>query len=159
METEQRRHVVRIDRAELAGAGPDVPLPERGRFLRRLLQDKGIDPDRLYHVEYFATHHCWLLTQEEVPGRRPASPPPHDRADTLFFVRVMSELQHVARAACRSLAAHSSHFARFGRKFQPPEPAKEVALSELVDLLGGPGNDTASVRFDSEGRWRSEPSG
>jgi hypothetical protein len=157
METGAPRRLARIDRAELAGPGPDAPLPERGRHLRRLLQGKGIDPDRLYHVEYYPGHHCWLVTQEEAPPRRRPARPADEKADTLFFVQVMTELQGTARHAVRAWAAHSMHFARFGRKFELPGPARELPLSELVDLLGGPGDDTASVRFDSEGRWHDEP--
>jgi hypothetical protein len=156
MEHEPPRKLARLDRAELGGAGPDASPAERGRHLRRLFEAKGIDPDRLYHVEYFATHHCWLVTQEEgPPRRRPAAA--GDPADARFYVQVMAELQHVARSALRAMAAHSPHFARFGRKFEPPGPVREVALSELVDQLGGPGDDTASVRFDSEGRWHDGP--
>jgi hypothetical protein len=157
MENEPRRHVVRIDRAELAGLGGDLAPAARGRWLRQLLCGKGIDPDRLYLVEYYPAHHCWLLTQDEGPRSDP--PPSGDRADTLFYVRVMTEFQQVARSACRALAANSPHFARFGRKFQPPEPARELPLSDLVDQLGGGGDATTSVRFDSEGRWHSESQG
>jgi hypothetical protein len=156
MENEARRRVARIDRPELVGLGGDTPLPERGRRLRRLLRGKGIDPVRLYHLEYYPARHCWLITQEEGPPADQAEPPLGDKADTRFYVRVMTEFQQVARSACRAMAAHSAHFARFGRTFQPPEPAKELSLSDLVDLLGGPGDDTASVHFDSEGRWRGE---
>src|SRR5262249_47235633 len=63
MENELRRRLARIDRRELSGAGPDAPPAVRGRYLRQLLLDKGIDPSRLYHVEYYANHHCWLVTQ------------------------------------------------------------------------------------------------
>jgi hypothetical protein len=153
MENEPQRRVVRIDRVEFSGLGTDTPLPERGRFLRRLLQSKDIDPDRLYRVEYYPNHHCWLVTQEAGLVR---SRPEGDKADTLFYVQVMTEFQQAARAACRSMAAHSMHFARFGRRFEPPAPAKELPLSDLVDLLGGSGDDTSPVRFDSEGRWRTE---
>jgi hypothetical protein len=156
MENEAPRRVARIDRAELAVLGGDTPLPERGRRLWRLLRGKGIDPGRLYHVEYYPVHHCWLVTQDEGPPAERTPQPLTEKADLLFFVQVMTELQYVARSACRAMAAHSMHFARFGRKFQPPEPAKELPLADLVEQLGGPGDDTASVRFDSEGRWRSE---
>jgi hypothetical protein len=157
MENEPLQCLARVERGELAALGPDVPLPERGRFLRGLLQSKGIDPDRLYRVEYFASHHCWLVTQDAGPagpGDRAARAP---KADELFYVQAIADFQRVARAACAAMAATSMHFARFGRsKYELPEPEQELPLADLVTLLGGSGDDTPSVRFDSEGRWRDE---
>jgi hypothetical protein len=156
METEPLQRVARIERAELAGLGSDTPLSERGRFLRGLLQSKGIDPDRLYRVEYFPSHHCWLVTQDAGP-QRPGRPSGGPKADELFYVQAIGDFQRVARAACAAMAAHSMHFARFGRKYELPEPERELPLSDLVTQLGGTGDDTPSVRFDSEGRWCDEP--
>jgi hypothetical protein len=72
-------------------------------------------------------------------------------------VQAIGDFQRAARAACAALAAHSMHFARFGRKYEVPEPERELPLSDLITLLGGRGDDTPPVRFDSEGRWREDP--
>ena len=156
MENEPLQRLARIERAELAGLGSDMPLPERGRFLRDLLQSKGIDPDRLYRVEYFPGHHCWLVTQDAGPPRAVAASR-GPKTDELFYVQAIAEFQRIARAACAAMAAHSMHFARFGRKYELPEPERELPLSDLVTLLGGSGDETPPAHFDSEGRWRPEP--
>jgi hypothetical protein len=148
--------MARIERAELAGLGGDMPLTERGRFLRELLQAKGIEPDRLYRVEYYPTHHCWLVTQA-AGSRLPEAGARRPRADAVFYAQAIVEFQRVARAACAAMAAHSMHFARFGRKYELPEPERELPLSDLVSLLGDTGPETPPVRFDSEGRWRHDP--
>jgi hypothetical protein len=156
MVSEPVRNVARINRGELAESPADVPLAERGRRLRRLLLLKGIDPDRLFRVEYYAHHHCWLLTQDEEPAhpRRPAPPARGAKADELYYVNVMAEFQLVARVACATAAAHSSHFARFGRRsYNLPDPEQELSVTELVEQLGGPEAESDPVRFDSEGRW------
>ena len=157
MENEALQRLARIERGELADPGPDVPLPERGRHLRRLLESKGIDPGRFYRVEYFPSRHCWLVTQDEEPPGAPARRATRGpEADELFYVRAIADFQRVARAACAALAAHSMHFARFGRsKYELPEPERDVSLSDLVNLLGG-GDDQPPIHFDSEGRWREE---
>lgn len=156
MVSEPRQHVARINRGELVPLAADLPLAERGRRLRRQLLLKGIDPDRLFRVEYYPNHHCWLLTQEGEPThpRRGVAPGRGGKADELYYVSIMAEFQLVARSACAQAAAHSAHFARFGRRYQLPEPERELTLTELVEQLGGPGDDAGPVRFDSEGRWR-----
>ncbi len=159
MESEPVRNVARINWGELAEALPDTPPAERGRRLRRVLLLKGIDPDRLFRVEYYPHHHCWLLTQEEGPAhpKRPAPPARGAKADELYYVNVMAEFQLVARVACASAAAHSSHFARFGRReYHLPEPEQELSVTQLVEQLGGPGGDDTAVHFDREGRWRDD---
>src|SRR5207302_3588828 len=95
MVSEPGRHVARINRGELTQVPPDTPLAERGRRLRRLLLLQGIDPGRLYRVEYYPHHHCWLLTQEEEPAhpRRPAPAARDAKADELYYVNVMAESQ------------------------------------------------------------------
>jgi hypothetical protein len=75
----------------------------------------------------------------------------------VFYVQAIAEFQRVARTACAAMAAHSMHFARFGRKYELPEPERELPLSDLVSLLGDTSHETPPVRFDSEGRWRHEP--
>jgi hypothetical protein len=159
MENEPLQRLARIERGELAALGSEMPLAERGGFLRDLLQLRGIDTDRLYRVEYFPTHHCWLVTQDAGAAgpRRPGAASRGPKADELFYVQAIADFQRVARAAYAAMAAHSMHFARFGRKYELPEPERELPLSDLVDLLRDTGDETPPVRFDSEGRWRHEP--
>ncbi|HJT78313.1 MAG TPA: hypothetical protein VJ739_14010, partial [Gemmataceae bacterium] len=139
MVSEPVQRVARINRGELSHLSPDLSLAERGRRLRRQLLHKGIDPDRLFRVEYYPNHHCWLLTQEGEPThpRRPAAPASDGKADELYFVSIMAEFQLVARSACARAAAHSTHFARFGCRYQLPEPERELTVADLVEQLGG----------------------
>ena len=70
MPHEQGRHVARLDKHELTGMPAQWTEPERGRHLRRLLRDRGIDPDRLYFLSYHPRHRCWLFHQRP-PLRMP----------------------------------------------------------------------------------------
>jgi len=154
------RRLARLDKRELA----DIPLQwtkrERGQYLRRLLQFKGINPNSLYQVQYFPHRHCWLLTQEVDPAPAPGSagthPPPQE--DELFYLQALAEFRRTALAAFAAVAAQSPHFAQFGRPYQlPPEP-QEMTPADLANLLGGSSEAGVPPRFDSEGGWRSAPS-
>ena len=59
MRAEPEPHVARLDKEELAGVATLRTNPERGRYLRHLLQTKGIDPRRLYAVTYHPSRRCW----------------------------------------------------------------------------------------------------
>lgn len=149
MPSEPRQHVTRIDRRDLADLPPEWTDQERGRHLRLLFQQRGIDPDRLFRLEYYPHRHCWVLIQDADP--RADKLPPH-QPDRMFYRQVTAEFR---RAALAALAAHGPHF--LGKFQLPPEP-QELTPAKLIDLLGGPGGDAAPVRFTSEGGWRASPS-
>lgn len=153
--TRQPARVARVDRRELSSIPSDWSFPRRGRYLRLLLQGKGIDPERYYRVEYHPRRHCWVLTQEE--GRKPRPVAPGARADEVLFVQAMTIFRRTAVAAYAALAAQSPHFARRGRVYRPPTGSQETTLDELIRLLGGGAGDPP-VTFDSEGGWQDCPS-
>jgi hypothetical protein len=142
----------RLDKQELADLSAQGSDQERGRLLRRLLREKGIDPNRLYRVEYHPHRLCWLLTQETAPGGHSAP----GMADDLFYLQALTELRRTARTAFAAVAARSSHFANFGRPYQlPTEPEPQpLAPRDLANLLGG--TNAPPARFDSEGGWEPE---
>ena len=159
MPNEPTRRVARVDKAELSEMPAHWTDPERGRYLRRLLRRKGIDPDRLYTVEYFPKHLCWLLTQEvrpAWPGAGAAAPPA--QTDGGFYLQAATEFRRTARAAFARLAAHSSHFASFGCLYQLPEKPQETTPADLAKLLEGSAPKDTAVRFDAEGGWQIHPS-
>lgn len=145
--------VARVDRRELAEMSPAWTDRERGQFLRLLLRREGIDPGRLYRVEYFPLRRCWLLTQNAEPDEAPAV-----GSDEQFYAIIVAELRRTARLAWAALAAQSSHFAQSGCEYQLPPKPQELTTAGLADLLGGPGEGGPGVRFDSEGGWHTEPS-
>jgi hypothetical protein len=159
MRNDSVSRVARLDKTELSGMPLHWTPRERGQFLRALFRQKGLDPDRLYQVEYHPRHGCWLLTQQFELAEQPAAPaaPPPDQADELFYVRVTDEFRRTAQAAVGRGAAFLA--GRAGR-YELPEKAVELSPADLAILLGGPSTNDPPVRFDGEGRWRtprSEP--
>jgi hypothetical protein len=127
---------------------------ERGQHLRLMLRRKGIDPDRLFTMEYYPQRGCWLLTQAAEPAKSPEST---RGAAALrpeaFYAQTAAELRRTAVVAFAALASQSPHVALLGRKYQlPPEP-QLLTPADLVDLIGGDARH-AAARFDSEGGWQ-----
>jgi hypothetical protein len=150
MPNEFRQRVARLNKQEL----DDMPAPwtrrERGHHLRRLLADRGIDPNRLYRVEYFPHRACWLFTQDAEPRSSSPVPAPAAPSDEAFYLQISLELRRSA------LSALARHRAMFGTKYQlPPEP-QELSPADLVSLIGKAGEGQRSVRFDGEGGWQME---
>jgi hypothetical protein len=156
MATDPIRHVARIDRHELFDLPAHGSSRECGRYLRRLLHSKGIDSRRLFQTEYHPFRRCWLLIQEAEPG--PVPLPPSSEADATFYRQTLAEFRRAGLTAWAKVAAASSHFARCGRLYELPVGVQELAPADLADLLRGPGDGEAPVRFDGEGGWRAEPS-
>jgi hypothetical protein len=148
--------VARVNQHELRELPADWSDSQRGEYLWSLLQLRGIDPNRFYHLSYHPLPRCWLLTQESAAGGAGAAA---GEAGEHFFRRVMSQFRWAARAACAALAAHSPTFARCGGKYELPPVGEEVTPGDLANLLGGtsaPG--PAATRFDGEGGWQARPS-
>src|SRR5438270_12832601 len=146
---EQGRHVAQLDKHELTGMPAEWTEPERGRHLRRLLRDRGIDPDRLYLLSYHPRHRCWLFHQR--PPQGPAAV--GGVGDGLFFTRLGAELRRTARLAWAAQHAGRTEPRAAGL----PGKALETTPSDLASLLGG-ASAGPSVRFDAEGGWRTGPS-
>ena len=159
MANEPPRCVARVDKSELSELPGHWTDRERGRYLRRLLRRKGIEPDRLYRVEYFPKHLCWVLTQEAEPeepvGRAAGCAA---QSDAAFYLHALAEFRRTARAAFANLAAHSSHFAFFGCAYQLPERPQETTPAALAQQLGESLTPGSKIRFDGEGGWRVRPS-
>jgi hypothetical protein len=151
--------MARIDKRELTDVPAHWTKQQRGLHLWQLLGDKGIDPNRLYTVQYFPDHHCWLVIQEVESGLRPHSRKTtlSDKECELFYVQATAELRRTAQLAFGSLAARSTHFACYGRKYELPTKPQETTPAELVKLLGGPAEPDLRVHFDSEGGWQPSP--
>jgi hypothetical protein len=157
MRTERPRRTARLEKRELAEIPSHWSKEEQGKYLWRLLRDRGIHPGRLYRVEYFPFHQCWLLTQEVEPGpyARPITASPPNEGAELFYTQVSTELRRTAQAAFAVVAARSDHFARFGCKYQLPSKPQETTPADLVRSLGGPADKEPRVRFTSEGGWQT----
>jgi hypothetical protein len=154
MVDEPIRRVARLDKHELADMPSAWTNQDRGRFLRLLLRQKGIDPDRLFTVEYYPHRTCWLLTQHAgLTAGTPARP-----SDAAFYEQTALEFRRTARSAFAVQAARSLHFASHGCQYQLPAKPQEMTPSALADLLGGGGGTPPSVRFTSEGGWQTPPS-
>ena len=156
MANEPHQRIARIDKSDLADLPADGTEQERGRWLRLLLRQRGIDPHRLFRVEYYPHYHRWLVIQEAEPGAaaRPTPPQP----ESLFYRHVMAELRRAALTAFASQAARSVHFASHGSPYQLPPKPQELTPAKLVDLLGGPQDGPDDVRFTGEGGWHIKPS-
>src|SRR5881398_1522359 len=98
MPNEPSRRMARLERHELSEIPSHWSKMERGQYVWRLLRDKGIDPGRLYTVEYFPYRQCWLLTQdiEQGPQPRPIAIAPRGKAGLLFYTQVTTELRRTA---------------------------------------------------------------
>src|SRR5438270_1623489 len=120
MPNESIRRMARLEKHELSEIPSHWSKEERGRYLWRLLRDKGIDPGRLYTVEYFPYRQCWLLTQEieQGPHQRPIAMAPPCKGGLHFYTQVSTELRRMALSAFAAAAARSAHFARFGCDYQ-----------------------------------------
>jgi hypothetical protein len=153
MRTERPRRTARLEKRELAAMPSHWSKEDQGRYLWRLLREKGLNPGRLYTVEYFPYHQCWLLTQEA--DSRPIAVALPKEGARLFFTQVSTELQRTARAAFAALAARSEHFARFGCKYQLPPKPQETTPADLTRSLGGPADEDSHVQFTSEGGWQA----
>jgi hypothetical protein len=151
--------MARLEKRELAEIPAHWSKEEQGEYLWRLLRDKGVDPGRLYTVEYFPHRQCWLLTQEIEPGARPRpiASTPASEAGRRFYTQVSTELRRTALSAFAAVAGRSAHFARFGCDYELPPKPQETTPADLVRLLGGPAAEDARVRFTSEGGWQSAP--
>jgi hypothetical protein len=159
MLNELSRRMARLERRELTEIPSHWSKEERGRYLWRLLRNKGVDPSRLFTAEYFPYRQCWLLTQEieHGPQQRAIAPAPPGEASLLFYTQVSTELRRTALAAFAAAAARSPHFARFGCKYQLPPKPQETTAAELACLLGEPADQDGHIRFTSEGGWRIAP--
>ena len=168
MPNQPTRRVARVDKSELSEMPAHWTDRERGRYLRGLLRRKGIDADRLYAVEYFPEHLCWVLTQkiESGPERQPSEVLETSevwgltrptQTDEAFYLQAVTEFRRTARAAFARLAAHSSYFASFGCSYQLPEKPQETTAAELAELLRDPASRGVAVNFDAEGGWRARP--
>jgi hypothetical protein len=151
--------MARLDKRELSDMPAHWTKPQRGLHLWHLLQDKGIDPNRLYTVQYFPDRQCWLAIQEVEPGPRPRSQKAtlSDKECELFYGQATAEFRWTAQVAFGSLAARSTHFARHGSKYELPTKPQETTPAELMHLLGGPAEPDLRVHFDSEGGWQPLP--
>jgi hypothetical protein len=154
MPNESTRRLARIEKRELSDVPPHWTEQERGQHLWRLLVDKGIDPGRLYSVQYYPERHCWLLSQEtetassRLPPRRSIS----GKEGELFYLQALAELRRTAKSAFGDQAARSSHFARNGCKYELPSTPQETSPRELARQLGGEAREV-HIRFTSEGGW------
>src|SRR5262245_19432430 len=128
-------HVARIDKCELAEMPAAWDNRQRGRYLRLLMRRRGIDPGRLYTVEYYPYRSCWVVTQNAASA--PEGAAPAAKADESFYVQVTGEFCRTARTAFAAAAARSQHFAAFGCAYQLPQKAQEMAPAELRKLIGG----------------------
>jgi hypothetical protein len=150
------RRVAHINHHELSDLPPEWGNPERGRFLRRLLRCKGIDPDRYYQVTYHPLPRCWLLTQAADKPRDAGNALANAQEEEQFNFRALAEFRYRARAACAALAANSIHFARFGRPYKLPEKAEVLTPADLANQLGGAiASGEYPLLFDNEGGWRA----
>jgi hypothetical protein len=157
MRTERPRRTARLEKRELAEIPSHWSKEEQGSYLWRLLRDRGIDPGRLYTVEYFPYHQCWLVTQEaeREPCLRPVAAAPPSGGGRPFYTQVSTELRRTALTAVAALAAHSDHFARFGCKYQLPPKPQETTPADLVRSLGGQTDKDVHAQFTSEGGWQA----
>ncbi len=155
MTSEPIQHVARIDKCDLADLPAAWSEQERGRHLRLLFRQRGIDPHRLFRVEYYPHRQCWLLIQEGTPVPGPPAPRQPDR---LFYRQVTAELRRAALTAFASQAARSMHFASHGQAYQLPPKAQELTPAKLADLLGGSQERPQDVHFTNEGGWQIKPS-
>jgi hypothetical protein len=137
-----------VDKQELADLPPSWSDAQRGQYLERLLRSKGIDPGRLFRVEYYPYHLCWLVYQEYT------TTPGIERTPAATGTLILSEFRRTARSACTRAAAHSLQFARFGCKYRLPPAPEELTPADLVDQLGGIASRESAVRFDPEGGWQ-----
>jgi hypothetical protein len=154
MPNDAATRVARIDKAEWSGMPLHWTRQERGRFLRQLLRQKGVDPDRLYKVEYHPRHACWLLVQEAGPEEPsiPTTAAPPSPADELFYLRAADEFR---RTALLALGSRPGPFANLRGKYELPDKGEEISPADLAHVLGGRPATDPPVRFDAEGRWRA----
>lgn len=157
MLNEVTRRLARLEKRELSEIPSFWSREEQGRYLWRLFRAKGVDPARLYTVEYFPHRQCWLLTQEIVPGPRsqPIALAPRGKANLLFYNQVCTELRRAAVSAFAIAATRSVHFARFGCHYQLPPKPQETTPADLVRALGGPADPETCIRFTNEGGWQT----
>jgi hypothetical protein len=151
MTHEPSRRVARLDRHELIdllGLSSDA---DRGRHLWRLLQERGIEPGRLYLAEYHSRRGCWVLSQQAEPNSPSPAAAPSGPAAAEFYTQTVAWLRWVAR---RAAAVPTAPSYRLGT----PEGSHEMSPAELAELLGGPAPDAPGVRFDAEGGWQADVS-
>ena len=157
MVSESITRVARLDKRELADMPASWSDCERGWHLRALLRLKGIDPHRLYSVEYYPYRSCWVLSQVSPSLATAASAAPAQEAEA-FYLQAITEFRRTARLAFAAAAARSRHFAVFGCPYQLPLKSQEITPAELRNLIGDAGQAKGGVRFNDEGGWQTEPS-
>jgi hypothetical protein len=153
MSTEPTRRMARLEKHELASLPPHWTNRERGRHLRVLLQRKGIDPGRMYRLEYYPHRQCWLLTQEGAPPGELAAGKVDDES---LYLETLNELRRTALTAVTALAAHNRYLAQNGRPYQLPPKPEELTPADLAELLGGAPTGGDAVQFTGEGGWRGD---
>jgi hypothetical protein len=145
MENEPRQRLARIDRHEVAALPSEWTDLEKGRQLRYLLRERGIDPNRLYFLTYHPRHHCWLITQQ-APETGGASVVTPGKSDDVFYRQLAVELRRTARLACASQGAWWLPY----RVADQPEP---ITPSDLAHELSAAGDPPMEIRFNCEGGW------
>jgi len=158
MANEPSPRVARIDKRELADMPASWSNRERGRYLWLLLRLKGIDPNRLYTVEYYPYRSCWVLTQVLEPGLAETASAAPALEEEAFYLQAVTEFRRTARLAFAAAAARSRHFAAFGCPYQLPAKIQEITPDDLRELIGNISGDRVGVRFNDEGGWQTEPS-
>ena len=149
MEHEPVKRVARLDRWEVAALPTQWTDEEKGCQLRLLLRERGIDPNRLYFLNYHPRHHCWLFTQRcPEPEALVATA---GKADDAFYRQLAGELRRTARLASVSQGT-------WWVPYRLPDAPEIVSPSELAMELSAAGEARASVRFNREGGWQSGPS-
>jgi hypothetical protein len=158
MVSEPTTRVARVDKRELADMPASWTNCQRGRHLRALLRLKGIDPNRLYTVEYYPYRSCWVLIQMLEPRLAMTTLAVPAQEAEAFYLQAISEFRRAARLAFAAAAARSRHFAVFGCPYELPAKIQEITPADLRELIGSAGEEKASVRFNDEGGWQTEPS-
>ncbi len=150
--------MARIDRNDLANLPPQSTNAQRGRLLRVLLQQRGIDVRRLYQLAYFPHRRCWLLTQEALPEGEcvSAAAPGPGKEDEAFYLQTLDDLRRTQRTALAGHVGHAFYHAYQG-PYELPEKPREMSTADLAELLGDAGGGAERIRFDGEGRWLKEP--
>jgi hypothetical protein len=150
--------MARIDGQDLSSLPPQSTNAQRGRHLRLLLQERGIDVGRLYHLAYYPHRRCWLLTQEAHPGAASSalSRPRSRKEDEAFYLQTLDDLRRTQRAALAGHLGHAFYRSQQG-PYELPQKPHEMTTADLTQLLGDAGTGAERIQFDGEGRWVKAP--